>query len=242
VSEAFAELYGAAVGATIELPVAGTRRAFLVAGVWRDYARQTGAIIVDADTWREAGGGDTRTEAALWLAAGAQPAQVIAELAAQLQARSAEFHEAGAIRTESLRIFDRSFAVTYVLQLAAIAIGLVGIAATFSAQAIARTREFGMLRHLGATRGQILALLAVEALLVTALAIVLGLAAGLAVAWVLVDVVNPQSFHWTMDLRLPLALIAALSAALLAAAAATALVAGRRAVAVEAIRAVRDDW
>jgi len=242
VSEAFVELYGAAVGATIALPVAGASRDFLVAGVWRDYARQTGAIIVDADTWREAGGGDTRTEAALWLTPGAQPAQVIAELAARLEARSAEFYEVGAIRAESLRIFDRSFAVTYVLQLAAIAIGLVGIAATFSAQAIARTREFGMLRHLGATRGQILALLAIEALLVTALAIVLGCATGLAVAWVLVDVVNPQSFHWTMDLRLPLALIAVLSAALLAAAAATALVAGRRSVAVEAIRAVRDDW
>jgi putative ABC transport system permease protein len=183
-----------------------------------------------------------RTEAALWLKSGASASQVIRDLQAGLEPRSAEFAETGELRDISLRIFDRSFAVTYVLELAAIVIGLVGIAATFSAQAIARTREFGMLRHLGVTRGQILALLAIEGLLVTALALVIGLAAGLAVAWVLVEIVNPQSFHWTMDFRLPLGLVLGLIAALLLAAAATALIAGRRAVAGEAILAVREDW
>jgi putative ABC transport system permease protein len=119
---------------------------------------------------------------------------------------------------------------------------LTGIAATFSAQAIARTREFGMLRHVGVTRAQILVLLALEGLLVTLLAIALGLATGLAVAWVLVEIVNPQSFHWTMDFRLPAGLVLGLIAALLAAAAATAVVAGRRAVSGEAVLAVREDW
>jgi predicted lysophospholipase L1 biosynthesis ABC-type transport system permease subunit len=66
--------------------------------------------------------------------------------------------------------------------IAAIVIGLIGIAATFSAQAIARTREFGMLRHIGVTRGQILGLLAIEGCWSPLLAIVLGLATGLAVA------------------------------------------------------------
>ena len=242
VSEAFAELYGARVGQTTDLPIAGRAQPFFVAGVWRDYARQTGAVIIDNADFALASGDDTRTEAGLWLRPGARPAQVMDELAAQMDARSADFTESGAIRALSLRIFDRSFAVTYVLELVAIAIGLIGIAATFSAQAIARTREFGMLRHLGVTRGQILALLAIEGLLVTLLAIVLGLVAGLAVAWVLVDIVNPQSFLWTMDFRLPLGLIAGLIAALLAAAALTALAAGRRAVSSSAILAVREDW
>jgi putative ABC transport system permease protein len=242
VSEAFIELYGARVGATYDLPVAGRTQSFLVAGIWRDYARQTGAVMIDNETFRAAGGGDLRTEAALWLKPGAQATQVMSELAAQLDTKSAEFSEAGEIRALSLRIFDRSFAVTYVLELVAIAIGLIGIAATFSAQAIARTREFGMLRHLGVTRGQTLGLLAIEGLLVTLLAIVLGLAAGLAVAWVLVDVINPQSFFWTMDFRLPVGLVLGLIVALLVAATLTALAAGRRAVSGEAILAVREDW
>jgi putative ABC transport system permease protein len=129
-----------------------------------------------------------------------------------------------------------------VLEIAAIVIGLTGIAATFSAQAIARRREFGMLRHIGVSRREILQLLALEGVLVTALAIVLGLAAGIAVAWILVAIVNPQSFHWTMDLLLPWWQIGVLIAALLAAAAATAVIAGRRAVAHDAVLAVREDW
>lgn len=242
VSEAMADIYGARVGGELALPIGGRAHRALVAGVWRDYARQFGAIAIDAGDYERLSGDRVRTEAALWLRPGANAAQVIRDLRGQLETRSAELSEAGELRAISLRIFDRSFAVTYVLELAAIFIGLVGIAATFSAQAIARTREFGMLRHLGVTRGQILALLAIEGLLVTALAIVVGLAAGLAVAWVLVEIVNPQSFHWTMDFRLPLGLVLGLVLALLGAAAITALIAGHRAVSGDAILAVREDW
>jgi putative ABC transport system permease protein len=242
VSEAIVDLYGARLGEALELPIAGRSQRFRVAGVWRDYARQFGAIAIDAMDYERLSGDTVRTEAALWLTPGANATQVIRDLQAGLETRSAEFAETGELRAISLHIFDRSFAVTYVLELAAIVIGLVGIAATFSAQAIARTREFGMLRHLGVTRGQILALLAIEGLLVTALAIAVGLTTGLAVAWVLVEIVNPQSFYWTMDFRLPLGLVLGLIAALLLAAAATALIAGRRAISGEAILAVREDW
>lgn len=244
VSEAVVDLYGARVGGTLDVPLAGRVQRFFVAGVWRDYARQTGAIAIDVADYERLTGDTARTEASLWLRAsapGGAPA-VIRELQASLDAASAEFAEAGELRTRSLAIFDRSFAVTYVLELAAIVIGLTGIAATFSAQAIVRAREFGMLRHVGVTRPQILLLLAFEGLLVTLLALAIGLAAGLAIAWILVAIVNPQSFHWTMDLTLPVAQIAALVAALLGAAGLTALVAGRRAVASSAVLAVREDW
>jgi putative ABC transport system permease protein len=247
VSEAMVEIYGARVGSTLTLPltrVDGTAVAqpFVVSGVWRDYARQTGAVMIDTGDYERITGQPARTEVALWLKPGASPSNVMQELQRALDVKTAEFAETGEIRAISLRIFDRSFAVTYVLEVVAIVIGLVGIGATFSAQAIVRTKEFGVLRHVGVTRGQVLALLAIEGLLITLLAIVLGLAAGLAVAWILVEIVNPQSFFWTMDFRLPWALVLALIGALLVAATLTALVAGRRAVSGEAILAVREDW
>jgi putative ABC transport system permease protein len=242
VSEAIVDIYGARVGGELSLPIAGQAQKFVVAGVWRDYARQFGAVIIDIDDYARLAGATPPTEAALWLAPGANAAEVIADLQPRMQLKSAEFASAGEIRAISLRIFDRSFAVTYVLEIAAIVIGLTGIAATFSAQAIVRMREFGMLRHLGVTKRQILHLLAIEGLLVTGLAIVIGLAVGLAIAWILVDFVNPQSFHWTMDFRVPFGLVGGLIVALLAAAALTALAAGRRAVAPDAVMAVRADW
>jgi putative ABC transport system permease protein len=65
-----------------------------------------------------------------------------------------DFAASAELRVLSLRIFDRSFAVTYYLQAVAIAIGLVGIAASLSAQVLARRKEFGLLSHLGLTRGR----------------------------------------------------------------------------------------
>jgi len=69
-----------------------------------------------------------------------------------------------------------------------------------------------------------------------------GLLLGLAVSLVLVFVVNPQSFHWTMDLVLPWARLAALAAAVLVAGTLTAAWSARRAAGRQAVLAVKEDW
>ena len=70
----------------------------------------------------------------------------------------------------------------------------------------------------------------------------LGLALGIAVSAVLVKVVNPQSFHWTMDLLLPWLRLAALCAAVIAAGTLTAWLAARAAIGREVALAVKEDW
>ena len=244
VSEAVVARFGAQAGSELQLPLGATRVAVTVAGVWRDYARQRqdGSIVIDVRDYERLTGDTSRTDAALWLKAGEAAQPVAQRLLSELDAPAARFWEPAEIRRLSLHVFDRTFRVTYLLEWAAIAIGLAGLAATFSAQAIARTREFGMLRHLGVQRHQILSLLAAEATLVTLLAAALGLAAGLGVAWILVAIVNPQSFHWSMDLHVPVRTVLLLAATLLAAAAVTSIAAGRRALSIDAVRAVRDDW
>ena len=59
---------------------------------------------------------------------------------------------------------------------------------------------------------------------------------------VLVHVVNPQSFHWTMELSVPWARLLALCAAVVAAATATVALAGRAAAGRDAVLAVKEDW
>ncbi len=248
VSEAMVALYQAAPGTRLMLPLARRdgsplRTAFFVRGVWRDYARQQGAVAIDAQDF-VALTGDTRVnDLALTLAAGADLAAVQRGLRALAPDPALiEFAQAGEIRASSLRIFDRSFAVTYWLQAVAIAIGLFGIAASFSAQVLARRKEFGLLAHLGFTRGQVLAIVAGEGVAWTAAGALLGLALGLAVSVVLVHVVNPQSFHWTMELLAPWGRLAALCAAVVAAGTLTAAIAARRAVSQDAVLAVKEDW
>ncbi len=153
-----------------------------------------------------------------------------------------EFASSPEIRAISLKIFDRSFAVTYWLQGVAIGIGLFGIAASFSAQVLARRKEFGLLVHLGLTRRQILTVVAGEGLAWTAIGALAGLALGLAVSVVLVHVVNPQSFHWTMDLAVPWPRLALLCLAVVVAGTATAALAARAAAGRDAVLAVKEDW
>ena len=243
VSEAMVDLYGMRVGAHIELPLAGQRRAFTVAGVWRDYARQFGAIVMSTGDARRFTGGLRATEAALWLAPHTTVAQAARAIRERLQgAGRIEFESAGDMRAASVRIFDRSFAVTYLLEGVAIVIGVFGVAVSFGAQALARAREFGMLRHIGVTRAQVGLVLAIEGALLGLLGVVMGLVLGWGVALILVTIVNPQSFHWTMSMHTPWGLLGAAALALLAAASLTAVISGRRVMSGEVVRAVREDW
>ena len=252
VSEAMVDLYGARPG-TVFAPLSAAfaagpaTPAFFVTGVWRDYVRQSGAIAMERRDFERLTGDRRANDLQLWLTPGADAAQVQQSVRALAQREAGtsdvvEFASAQQLRATSLRVFDRSFAVTYWLQAVAIAIGLFGVAASFSAQVLARRKEFGLLAHLGLTRSQILAVVAGEGAAWTAIGSAAGLALGLAVSLVLVHVVNPQSFHWTMDLQVPWARLLALCAAVVVAGTLTAWLAGRAAAGRDAVLAVKEDW
>ena len=245
ISEPAARLYGRGLGDRMALPLGDRAADVVVAGIWRDYARQAGAIAMDDADYSRLTGDTLRTEASVDLAPGATAAgaeravraRLPPELAAQVQ-----FIEPRRLRAVALRLFDSSFALTYALEGIAIVVGLTGVAATISAQTLARTKEFGMLRHVGVLRRQIIGMLAAEGALLGVVGAIAGLSLGVAMSQVLIHVVNPQSFHWTMETRLPLGLLTSLGVILVAACAATAVLAGRRALSADAIRAVREDW
>lgn len=265
VSEAVVDLHGAQVGQSLPAlskafrPLAlidkGPKATFFVAGVWRDYARQSGSIAMDLADFRRLTNDQRANDLALWLDQPEDTARVqqaLQALAGPQATQGAdaqrgtggllEFGSSAQIRAISLKIFDRSFAVTYWLQAVAIGIGLFGVAASFSAQVLSRRKEFGLLAHLGLTRRQILSVVALEGLAWTTLGAIAGLGLGLVVALVLVLVVNPQSFHWTMDLMLPWAKLLTLCLSVVAAGTLTAWLAARAAAGQDAVLAVKEDW
>ncbi|QXZ10183.1 ABC transporter permease [Comamonas sp. Y33R10-2] len=270
ISEAVAQLYDLKIGD--EWPLLskafshqvkaekGPIATFYIASIWRDYVRQFGAVALD---WQDylalmEGSGDTGnaaqiSELAVWptpsstlastnLQTGLQTAIEQAITTPGQAAPALEFVSSTSLRERSLRIFDRSFAVTYWLQAVAIGIGLFGIAASFSAQVLARRKEFGLLAHLGLTRRNVLSVVAAEGLAWTTLGAIAGTLLGLGVAVILVHVVNPQSFHWTMALRLPAVRLLSLCAAVVLAGVITAWLAGRKAASADAVLAVKEDW
>jgi putative ABC transport system permease protein len=243
VSEEVQDLYGYGLGDRIDLPLAGRSQPFTVAGIWRDYARPSGAVVISRPAYQAATGDRSANEGSVWLNAGVNPAAVEALLRAQFaRGDSLEILTSTALRERSLQIFDRAFAITYALEAIAVIIGLTGISFAASSTALARRAEFGMLRHIGMLRRQIVGMLASEGILTSAFGVIYGLALGAALSLVLVYVVNRQSFNWSIDLTVPAWQLAVLSLTLVAAAAFTAVWSGRAAMSRDAVQAVREDW
>ena len=243
VSEAAADLYGFAPGTIIALPIAASLQRFTVAGVWRDYGRQQGAVAMERPRYIALTGDRAATSGALWLDGGKDRHAVETSIRRVVPGgERLEIALPGEIRDASLTVFDRTFAVTYALELAAVAIGLIGLSSSFGALVLARRREFGVLRHLGMTRRQIGGMLATEGLAVSAIGLAIGLALGFVISLILIHVVNRQSFHWGMELSLPWPALTGFGLLLLGLSMLTALVSGRQAMGADVVRAVKDDW
>jgi putative ABC transport system permease protein len=242
VSEAASDVYAFSPSDTIELPVDGKSATFVVGGVFRDYARQHGAVLMERAEYIALTGDRRANDGAVWPKAGVSVAQVMQQLRALPGGAALDIAAPPEIREVSLRIFDRSFAVTYAMEAVAVLVGLFGLSSSLGAIVLARRCEFGVLRHLGLTRGEIRAMLAAEGGLLALLGALAGLAVGAAISLILVFVVNRQSFSWSMELHPPYAFLAALVLILVALAVLTAVLSGKEATGMGPVRAVREDW
>jgi putative ABC transport system permease protein len=239
VSEAASDLYGLRVGTSLDLPLAGRRVRCRVAGVWRDYVRQGGSVVMSRADYTALTGDDSASEGSIWLAPGIRD---LPALRARLQGTALELLSSSNLHQRSMLLFDDAFAVTYGLEAVAVFIGLLGVGIATSTTTLARRAQFGMLRHIGLLQSQMLGMIAIESTLLSLIAVVYGLALGTALSWILIYVVNRQSFHWSIDLSMPWDELLALTTGMVAIAAITSLWSGRSALNTSVVRAVREDW
>ena len=242
ITEAVADRLGLGVGAPLDLPLGGRMQRFLVAGIWRDYARQQGAVAIEIATYRHLTGDEGVNDLGLFLDASTDPQALMPVIRDLLGKAVTEMILPGELRGMILAIFDRTFLVTYLMEAVAVMIGLFGISTSFAALATSRRKELGILRHLGLLRRQVAHLLALEAGLTALIGVLVGLVTGGAMALILIKVINPQSFHWSMEVQWPWGLLLLFSLAMILLSALAAALAGRQAMRQEAVLAVREDW
>jgi putative ABC transport system permease protein len=202
ISEAMQEVHGITVGQRLRLPLLGRDVEVTVGGIWRDYARQFGAVVMTADDYLSLGGHFEATDLALWPRPGREAAAQ-SWLRGEAQRHGIEAAASGEIRELSLSIFDKSFAITHALEAAAMLIGLFGLAVTLAASIWLRARELATLAALGFDRAMLGRAVVLEGALIASIGLLLGLACGIGVGAILTEVVNPQAFHWRMPLRVP---------------------------------------
>ncbi|MEO8430199.1 MAG: FtsX-like permease family protein [Acidobacteriota bacterium] len=242
VSEPFARRFSVAAGDRVALATPGGPRAFSVAGVYRDYSNDKGTVILDRELYLSIFGDRRLTSLAVLAAPGVDPGSLRRRLLSGAQGRWALSASTNRdLRREVLQIFDRTFAVTRGLEAIAVAVAILGIANALLASAVERRRSFGLLRAVGASRGQIRGAVLVEALLTGIVATMAAAAAGAAFAYLLLAVINPQSFGWTVTLAIPVATLLEAAAAVLAASILAGVLPGRVAAAVDPAAALAEE-
>jgi putative ABC transport system permease protein len=155
--------------------------------------------------WRDAG----VNSAAVYLKPGADVATATTRIRSRWSGQGLIIYTNAALRGRILAVFDQTFAVTGVIKIIAILVAIVGIFLALTALVIEREREIGVLRAIGASRGQVRGLLLSEAALLGAVASALGIASGMCLAMVLTWVVNKAFFGWTIQLQWPWPMMAA---------------------------------
>jgi putative ABC transport system permease protein len=217
-SEPFAYRHRLTCGDDLILLTDAVPRSFPVAGVFYDYSSDQGLVRLDLDLYRALWRDPLISSLAVYAAPDEDVDELVVQLRNDLAGEALLIRSNRGLREAALGVFDRTFAITYALQLLAILVAFIGVLSALMALQLERTREFGTLRAIGLTPSQLWRLTLLETGLMGAMAGVLALPAGLALAAILVYVINRRSFGWTIQFAIaPDILVQALLIAILAA-------------------------
>ena len=207
VSEPFTYKHHVKAGDSITLSLGEARATFRIVDVYYDYSSERGSLIMDRNTMLRYLPDPAPSNLAIYLSPSVNPETVRAEIEKVAAGHRVLIFSNRDLRAEAIRIFDRTFAITYALEAVAVLVAVMGIAGAFLALVIDRRRELSLLRFLGAASGQIRKLILVEAGLLGLLANLVGLLLGFALSLILIFVINKQSFGWTIRFHWPVAIL-----------------------------------
>ena len=204
VSEVLGERLGLQSGDVMTLATPKGLQEFPVLGRFYDYATDGGKVVMDQSVYQEIWSDYNATVFAVYLDPSADLVKVRARIEEVVEARKPVTTISNAeLRSEILEIFDRTFRVTYVLELIALCVAVLGIVNTLITAILERQREIATLRALGASSTQIQKLVFWESGYLSSLGAILGVIGGLTLSVLLVKVINKQSFGWTIQLMIP---------------------------------------
>jgi putative ABC transport system permease protein len=207
VSEPFTYKHHLKTGDSVTLALGETQASFRIADVYYDYSSERGSILMDRQTMLCYLPDPAPSNLAIYVSPEAQLETVRAEINRATAGHRVLMFSNRDLRAEAIRIFDRTFAITYALEAVAVIVAVMGIAGALLALVIDRRRELGLLRFLGAATGQVRKLILVEAGLLGLLANLAGLALGFALSLILIFVINKQSFGWTIRFHWPVQIL-----------------------------------
>ncbi|MDR3457048.1 MAG: FtsX-like permease family protein [Verrucomicrobiae bacterium] len=208
ISESFSDRFRVRRGDRITIPTPAGYKQLTIAGVFSDYGNERGALIVERRHFAAWYGDELATSLILFTRPDVTPETVQAALEAQFPGLSIVTNRY--LRSEILRVFRQTFSVTYALELIGIIVAVVGLGMTLSSILLDRRGELTTLRALGWRRREMARATAVEGALLSVCGVAGGMAVSLGLGWILIYVINKQSFGWTLQFAIPWLSLAAL--------------------------------
>jgi putative ABC transport system permease protein len=210
VSESFALKYDKGVGDDVTLTTLRGPHSFLITGVYRDYSSDRGVVVMNHELYKALWGDGTMNTIVIFLKPGVGRDDARRRLETLLGPKYHAFAVTnGEIRGEVMKIFDQTFLITYALLAVAIVVAVLGVINTLAALILERTRELALLRVLGMSIAEVRRMLVLESSVLGLTSTAAGLVMGYVLSWILIYVINKQSFGWTIAFHTPLRLIAA---------------------------------
>ena len=206
ISESLSLKYGKRVGDTLTIGA----NAFPITGIYRDYSNDRGVAVMDNALYTRTFGVSAINTIVVYLKPGISAEDARKRLEATLGPKYHAFAVLNReIRAEVMKIFDQTFLITYALLAVAIVVAVLGIINTLSALILERAGELAVLRLLGMSPAEVRRMIVIESSILGLASTIAGLVMGYALSWILIFVINKQSFGWTIEFHTPVRLIAA---------------------------------
>ncbi|HEY5349201.1 MAG TPA: FtsX-like permease family protein [Candidatus Lustribacter sp.] len=203
ISEPFATKFRLGTGDRFALDTPAGLTTFSVAAVYNDYSSDAGVVLLDLTTFRRLYRDPSINSVAVYARPGADLATLRAAIVRSVLPLRVDTETTRELRTLVLRIFDRTFAITYALYVISITIAVLGVVSTLFALVLERRREIGLLRYLGLRTRDVRRMVYFEAAFIGLLGGVSGVIVGVLLALLLIFVINRQAFGWLIELHMP---------------------------------------
>jgi len=208
ISESFSDRFRVRRGDSITIPTPVGAQHLTIAGVFSDYGNERGALIVERRHFAAWFGDELVTSLVVFTRPEVTPESVQDDLSSKFPGLSIVTNRY--LRSEILRVFHQTFSVTYALELIGIIVAVIGLGMTLSSILLDRRGELTTLRALGWRRCEMALATAVEGALLSVCGVAGGMAVSLGLGWILIYIINKQSFGWTLQFAIPWLGLAAL--------------------------------
>ncbi len=203
ISEPFATKFSLDTGDRFTLDTPSGVTTFSVAAVYNDYSSDAGVVLMDLTAFRRLYRDSSINSIAVYARPGADLVALRDRIVRSVLPLHIDTETTRELRTLVIRIFDRTFAITYALYVISITIAVLGVVSTLFALVLERRREIGLLRYLGLRTRDVRRMVYFEAGFIGLLGGVSGVVVGVLLALLLIFVINRQAFGWLIELHMP---------------------------------------